>query len=1339
MKISPININYNSQTLAPKKQQNQNTRGSFELPNYAKTNAVHFTGLISSSKDLLFNREIKQKLQENEIELDKGNSQITTPKRMLLEKFFSDERIYKNELFKNRINEILYNVKTKEEAKLKIKGLDVYLTNSERIKTSTLAITLIHTIAKIENEHQLDLMEYVFANNEIYKDKTKGNINARHFYLSNFEYVEEGPQAELFKTVISDEKLYSNLGVNDACPHLFKDVHSYPQVEFKKKLMKKYTESEELQNSKEISSRIGWIATATKNQYRYNLYNKVLDNKDLHDKLYEFARVIDNLEYNEQYMFLDYVLSEKEIYNSSSLWNFAAMALEIESETQAEGRIKMLKKLSDKDFIAKFPTVNISDWRTKFVQSIGPLSDVDSKIAVLDKICSDERLYKNLSLVPYIENIIEATNSEDDANNFTKISDIYLNNPDLYDNPNFNNQIGGLLKEVNTDEKLYFAEKVLTDETFYKNKKFMNDFYHALINLHQTRYTKDKDKLDIFNKVINDEELLKNKNVINNLSKIMFSSQYDFHREMINKVLDDKFFYTQKAFMDNLSSVIHNIDNEFQCDFARELFKDKELIKNKKFMTNAGSIISNVSPQTKNYALMLIEEYKKGELAAEDIWYILDSYQDFTYEQVKRAHKIIGRKNLEELSTDEKITAYKFVDVYKKDNINEITTDGKKHLLKSLIALNSSLFENSDNFSELYEFFPLLPKNTEEYCSLVKNIVTSMGIETNEISSEQAKEFNNATISLGQTLSKLSDEEFNSLTIKQEYPKDQFLIDVHKLVKDLDRNERQKVYDYFGFELHHNKDGVVVDNKGTGFSITNYPANLNNGKKLSQIENEETKQIIEQLRPLVTKFSENNKIISNNKEVEIALNEIATTLPEIRPLIGKKQHKTHDFDVFKHSLKVMQKIMQNPKTENLNDSDKKILLIASLLHDCTKAEGKVDITHAKESAFDTYYISKKLDLTKDEETKLYSLVKHHEWFKETQKNKEDEALRESNFKSIAYDLHYGNLFDLAKIFTDADLKAVKNNNEYWADKNVYFLNASEKIEELIKELKKSQPLLPVTKFPSASKIKEAITTVNADGSTNIKGVYLNAEGLVVLKFNEVEEWEKIGFPKDSVSKGFTAFNGNYGEIDTGNIKFFVHGLDEKSNLRKFDAFALPDSDALLSVSYAERPESKFRFFRTQGVIVNTDAKYIHGGGETDSGSGCCKTITDFKNDYAFESGYRHSDRLFVSELIKEKLHISDKEYMELVQNNINKPISEIEPKKYQKEIIEALATINSNTRTGNRSYNEMYLSNPEVMGVFAYGSHDWKITDPIGFINKKPEYLKDYALEKDIPYVIFGD
>ena len=57
----------------------------------------------------------------------------------------------------------------------------------------------------------------------------------------------------------------------------------------------------------------------------------------------------------------------------------------------------------------------------------------------------------------------------------------------------------------------------------------------------------------------------------------------------------------------------------------------------------------------------------------------------------------------------------------------------------------------------------------------------------------------------------------------------------------------------------------------------------------------------------------------------------------------------------------------------------------------------------------------------------------------------------------------------------------------------------------------------------------------------------------------------------------------------------------------------------------------------------------------------------------------------------------------------------------------------------------MYISNPnKVSGVFAY-SEDVKneIGNPIAFLNNKAknrtEFLRQYALERDIPFVIFGD
>ena len=127
-------------------------------------------------------------------------------------------------------------------------------------------------------------------------------------------------------------------------------------------------------------------------------------------------------------------------------------------------------------------------------------------------------------------------------------------------------------------------------------------------------------------------------------------------------------------------------------------------------------------------------------------------------------------------------------------------------------------------------------------------------------------------------------------------------------------------------------------------------------------------------------------------------------LPELRPMIGKQQHKTHDFDVFKHSLKVMQKISQNSDFEKLNESDKKVMLLGALLHDITKKEGKTDKTHAQEGSFDAFFIAKKFQLTKNEELKFYTLIRNHEWLEKVNKSGSEEQLTKQ-LQSVAYDLH----------------------------------------------------------------------------------------------------------------------------------------------------------------------------------------------------------------------------------------------------------------------------------------------------------------------------------------------
>ena len=85
-----------------------------------------------------------------------------------------------------------------------------------------------------------------------------------------------------------------------------------------------------------------------------------------------------------------------------------------------------------------------------------------------------------------------------------------------------------------------------------------------------------------------------------------------------------------------------------------------------------------------------------------------------------------------------------------------------------------------------------------------------------------------------------------------------------------------------------------------------------------------------------------NEVLSDNKFVskEMAgiFNDILKGLPELYTIIGKVQHKTHDYTVDVHTLVVLQECVNNPFFNTLNSKEKHELMFASLLHDITKEE-----------------------------------------------------------------------------------------------------------------------------------------------------------------------------------------------------------------------------------------------------------------------------------------------------------------------------------------------------------------------------------------------------------------
>jgi len=922
-----------------------------------------------------------------------------------------------------------------------------------------------------------------------------------------------------------------------------------------------------------------------------------------------------------------------------------------------------------------------------------------------DKDTDEDFIFNVLNIFQNIENEKQA-----------EIADKILSRPDLCGNNIFMQSAHYMLK--NNVYTYKTALKILSSPCFYADETFMN-FAANIIPDNEYAFKAAE-------KILNTPELYKNEKFMENACSIMPDNEYGF--KTAQRILSSPDFYDNKAFMKYARGIMPQ--NELEYISARTIMDNAFLYADETFMEYAHRIKNR--PQEEKEKIFKILCSSKITQAAEKA--LLKGEE--TAEKLVKLIDKIGADELELLSENDTITAVKFLDLYNIKNISEIPHHLKKDILHMLVSSNSELFSISDKMKEM---FPLLPKNQEEYCALLPAIAQSLDIKTNTLSQSGISTFFDNLEKTAQMLASMPEEEFKELNIRQEYSKNDFIKDVLEIVKDLTQSDKRRACSYFGFDLYENEKAPVR------FSIEGCPYNSSGaaaGFKDSSI--------IEKLRKIVIKFSENNKILCRNKELETQLNSIIEAMPELRPAIGSIQHGTHAYDIFTHSLKVLKGIVQTPEYQKLNDSDKRIMQLSALLHDITKKEGQPDKTHPEYSAFDASYIAKKFNLADKEETKLYTLIKHHEWLKyaNTAPNAYELGLR---LKSIAYDFRNDNIFDMSIIFTHGDLKAV---NDEFHDKimntGLRLKNGeaadfyADKIREYIKELKISQPLLPVTPFPKSDRIEKAVKTLNSDGSTNIKGVYKDKDGLIVIKFNELqnEDLEKIGFSKESTVSG-TKGKTKGKKVNKGSIKFFVHGLEKAYEIANFDAFSHADSEVLLSVSYADRPESKYRFFKAQGVILDCDSGFVHGGGFTDAGSGTKKCINDFKHRYIY-SIIRKNDRTYISNLIKKTLNLNDEEYVRFVKDNENKPLSGIEPKEARIKLINAFVKIRSSEKIGNRSYNEMYISNPKPpMAVFAYSENDNKIDNPLEFLNggaaERTKFLRAYALEHNIPFVVFGN
>ena len=451
------------------------------------------------------------------------------------------------------------------------------------------------------------------------------------------------------------------------------------------------------------------------------------------------------------------------------------------------------------------------------------------------------------------------------------------------------------------------------------------------------------------------------------------------------------------------------------------------------------------------------------------------------------------------------------------------------------------------------------------------------------------------------------------------------------------------------------------------------------------------------------------------KEIKKDLDNIAIGISDIKETSNAK-------GVIQKNLKILQKITQGDDFKNLDGKDQKILAIATLLHNINQPQDRGIKTD--EAAFDAFYAIQRLNLDEEEQTKIYEIIKNQNWqeaFREENlrnnpqigwyyksDSKDDEQISKAieneiqkMVQDIAFRTRYDSTFKLTKILSET-----LDENK---DENIEVFNKySKEIEKCLEYIHKTQIFLPQTKFPKASKIQGG--EVRKEGK--IKNIVLD---LSKCDFN----LEKYGFEKGSTKD---------------NLYMLVHGLDKVDQLSNFSTFSIIDTEALLSASYINQANHKV--FRQQGVILDVSSNDIHAGYYKDFGSGLKKSLEKAKREYIFAENdgvFKRGDcRTYIPNLIKQKLCLNDKKYIELIKKIQNlKSWTAIQ--KFNPKVASALKSVFDEMELGKRKYgreyNEILVSRPKIQAVFSYGQEYENI----------PTFLKEYAMKNDLPIIMLGE
>lgn len=536
-------------------------------------------------------------------------------------------------------------------------------------------------------------------------------------------------------------------------------------------------------------------------------------------------------------------------------------------------------------------------------------------------------------------------------------------------------------------------------------------------------------------------------------------------------------------------------------------------------------------------------------------------------------------------------------------------------------------------------------------------------------------------------------EKFRKNGLPLLYSRKSFLRDLTNLMTEIPKDEHEIIYNKLKItpitigDIIIGYDGII--------NLNSLSTSGNEGKILS----------------LANKFIKQNKIVTDNKQINTALNSLISGMPEFINIIGKEQHATHDYALDIHILTVLKNSLNNPKYNDLSNTEKFCLKFSAILHDIAKSEFNIDDAHAQLCALYARDILNKkyIRLSENIKDKIYSLILNHHWLARYNTGK-------ITAKEVAAMFRANNDFELAQIMAEADLKSVKGNGSFY---NQY----SHALD--------TAKLMPIYKeLSNMNKYGQIFLTNKIIDKSKIPTVEINGKTYRILNLaeqNEDEDLSKYGFEPNTTPK---------------NLRLLVHIVksDELSNLSNVSRLSNPHYQGYLCASYISMNEkntygnNKFgaNIYGYNTNIANASPFNMLSGYEKEVGKFIATITSDNPKD---------SNRNLIPAQICAILNITSDEYAQLYKeiqkikyntqlDNIDKiQIGEriFTGKQIKNAILEANEII-INKKKANK-HNEVNIYIPKTDSIIAK-------VDSVGEI---PQQLLNIASNLDLPILILGN